>query len=246
LKDGCSVGECDINFQETIGYAYLDPHFRGLNGHKYSFQGEPNTVFALISTSQVQINARFTNTSRKGSTVMGEICIRFCDSTVTFDSKGGLSLFGPQTSNLAVKYLSNTTAQVTVGLWSLTVELDKTHPELRAAFLNLLDVNLQHSFLAGPSHGVIGVTAPDRHHRMRSRNSTLETAHHPHCNPKNEGGCEVPGYWREYELKNNDLCSTEFKYSQFESSKCASIVADRKRGVAEVSLLEQVKQLVLI
>jgi len=233
---GCSTGVCFI-YEGDSGNILNDPHFLGLNGHKYDFQGEPNKVFALISEPHVQVNARFRHGS-KGSTVMGDICVRFCDSTVKFDSKGSVDVSGPSSSNLIVNRRSNTSAEVNVGLWSLTVERDtKHHP-----FFNLRNIKLQHPIFAGPMHGVLGVTAPDRTHRPRNGTLTTAPTPHPHCQAKNEGGCEVPGEWHEYEVKNNDLCGTDFKYSQFDSKKCSSIAANLKRGVAEVNLLQQAQQ----
>jgi len=220
------------------GLIKLDPHFSGLNGHEYEFQGESNKVFALVSEPHVQVNARFVKAgfkiARKNSTVMGDICVRFCDSTVTFDSRDltslGIRTSGPSTPDLVVKRLSDVTAQVSAGFWTFTVELDTRKVLEDARFLNL-NVNLENALNIGPMHGVLGVTAPTIEDEIRrARNITVP---HPHCQAKNEGGCEVPGEWQEYEVKGNDLCGTEFKYSKFDHEKCAAIAANLKRGVAE-------------
>jgi len=219
----------------------------------YDFQGEPNKVFALISEPHVQVNARFVDASdivhaKKGNTVMGDICVRFCDSIVAFDSKGSVHVSGPSSSNLIVNRRSNTTTDVTVGLWSLTVELDKKHGVEKIVtrhlhpFLNLKSVKLQHPLFAGPIHGVLGVTAGVTNW-IPTHAAKGQKARHPHCNPKNEGACEVPGEWRDYEVKNNDLCGTEFKFSKFDRKNCAST---SKRGAPEVNLLQRAQQAILV
>lgn len=262
---GCTVGQCDLSVDSEPNFSgdvLLDPHFYGLNGHKYNFQGEVGKVFALISEPFVQVNARFANASgvgyaTKDGTVMGEICVRFCDSTVQFDRSGSVIVSGRASSNLVVNRRApstktRSTTDLTAGLWSFTVELDSHlgdgHHHQRP-FFNLKHIKLQQPIFAGQVHGVLGVTAPEHQIPGLPFQNATRTAHgprpHPHCNPHNEGDCEVPGEWHEYEIQGNDLCGTEFKYSKFDSNKCASIAANLKRGVAEVNLVQQALQSIL-
>jgi len=196
----------------------------------------------------------------KNITYLGDVCVRFCDSTAVFTTDGTVTFSGPVTSNLVVERHANGTATVSVGLWSMLVEtFGHSHH-------NLKNIKLQHPIMAGPMHGVLGVTAPDSRTQLSRpppRNSThipsgsftpsakaKKEAHpkvtpHPPCQAKNEGGCEVPGEWHEYEVEGNDLCGTRFKYSKFDHKKCASIAANLKRGVAEVNLLQQAQNSIL-
>jgi len=247
-----TIGVCELANQGPV-QAILDPHFLGLDGHKYDFQGEPNKTFALISDSQVQVNSRFVdagmkdkNNHSKNATYLGDICVRYCDSTAIFTTDGTVTLSGPVTSNLVVERHANGTATLTVGLWSMLVE-SSGH-----SHHNLKSIQLRHPIMAGPMHGVLCVTAPDPHSQLtRPRNGThmptvsSKKEAHPPCQPKNEGGCEVPGEWRDYEVEGNDLCGIKFKYSKFDHKKCVSIAANIKRGVAEVNLLQQAQQSIL-
>jgi len=237
------AGVCATNSFEP-GYVVDDPHFVGLNGHKYEFQGEPNKVFALISDPHVQVNARFVTAAGLGphtqsSTVMGDICVRFCDSTAVFTANGTVSLSGPASSNLVVKKARHNMADVAVGLWSMRVVPwgPKGRPTLGQPFHNLKLLHLQHAAVVGPTHGVFGVTRPNVF--------SNETSVHPHCQSLFEGGCEVPGEFRDYEVQGDDLCGTNFKYSLFDSDKCSSIVASSKRGQPEANLLREIESFIL-
>jgi len=241
----CLVGRCDSDGFGAVGFAVLDPHFGGLNGRKFDFRGEQNKVFALLSSSTVQVNARFVNASRiprtkQSDTVMEDMCVRFCDSTAVFGFDGSVTLSGPISSNLAVERTAKWEASVSAGLWTMIVETwgGTGRPPRDAPYHNLKSVNLRYPILAGPVHGVLGVTAPAR------GNSTAPA--HKHCQPLDEGGCDVPGEWHEYEVEGNDLCGTRFKYSQFDSTKCQEIVASLKRGLSEeVNLVQEAERATL-
>jgi len=240
---GCATGVCHT--PSLDGDAILDPHFTGLNGHKYDFQGEPNKVFALISEPHVQVNARFLNASGighapNGTTVMGDICIRFCHSTVIVEPAGRVTLSGLTSPNLVVERLANGSTSVVAGLWSILVQ-----PWGKGrSYHNIKHIQLHSPILAGALHGVLGVTALAHPQSQPSRDDRTPSPT-PHCQAKNEGACEVPGEWHEYEVQSTDLCGTKFKYSKFDMKKCANIVADIKRGVAELSLLQQAEHSIL-
>jgi len=212
----------------------------GLNGHKYNFQGEPGKVFALVSDKYVQINARFVNAtakrSKKGSTVIGDICVRYCDSRAVFGSDGMVKMVGGTSSNLIVHRHPNHTASVTAGYWTLQIE-SWGHGKERS-FHNLQNIGLHHRVLAGPVHGVLGVSAPRIVHHVNG------TTAKKHCQPNNEGGCEVPGEWHEYEVVGG-LCSTQFKYSKFDSTQCANNASGFKRGQVEIVLMENAQNYIL-
>jgi len=231
-----ALGACE-SFSSSPANAYLDPHFTGLNGHKYDFQGEPGKVFALISDRNVQVNARFVRYN--GETVMGDVCIRFCDSTVTL-SANIVTEAGPRTENLAIAKQKGNWTSVTAGLWTLKVE-----PYVRngSEFHNLQDVVLHNTLLASPVHGVLGVTAPAS--PLQALNVTLLQPKPSHCQARHEGGCEVPGKWPEYEVEDGDtdLCSTRFKYSKFSPASCMAL-STSKRG-AHRSLLQKAEAYIL-
>jgi len=198
-----------------------DPLFDGLDGHHYNFQGEPNKVFALISDPFVQINSRFV-TGHVNGTALGDICVRFCQSTAVFTAGGAVTLSGPVTQQLVVQRLANLSAVVTAGAWKF--EVQQWGP--KGSFHNLMSIQLQQSeTLSGHIHGVFGVTAPHSAQQSTVSAVKVKKGEKKHCQPSNEGGCEVPGDWHEYEIVDGgkDLCSTRFKYSQFDTKGCAAV-----------------------
>jgi len=237
----CSTGVCLTNSIVTGGVK-LDPHFYGLNGKKFDFQGEPEKVFALISDKHVQVNARFlpwrkSTNPRNATTVLGSVCVRFCNDTITVNGSGYVTRSYVANPDLIVT-TNGSLAHIAAGLWTMDVMPVPGH---RLHFLNLLNVNLLHRPFAGLFiHGILGATAPSI---FGDRALPKKTGN---CKNNKEGGCELEGNWRDYEIEGNELCGTTFKYSQFDADFCvrSNIV---KRGDPDVprSLVQQAEESIL-
>lgn len=185
-----------------------DPHFLGLNGARYNFQGIANETFALVSDASVQVNSHFVAKPRDSAnfTYLGDTCIRSCNETVVFRADGTMIINGKP--SLADRYESprmyvdrqGTNAVVQTKGWSFEIEMlvDRVN-------INQASVLGKHN---GTTHGVLG--------------HTLGRPLPPHgakCNSIEAGGCEVDGKMSDYEVL-GDLCSTEWKYAQYSADAC--------------------------
>lgn len=171
---------------------------------------------ALVSDRTVQINGLFTAWDKKGSvTVVGALGVRVCNSTLRVDKDGKVTVNGgvvvPVTQRLQVApglAIEPTrwwhAVRITAGDWSLEVQVTGKK------FLNVPEL-LYHGNDTAHIHGVYGITGRRDHHQKDAKR----------CQPRNEGGCEVPGQWEEYELPiGADLTDTKWTYAQFDERAC--------------------------
>jgi hypothetical protein len=198
-----------------------DPHFTGLDGSRYDYMANPDRVVALISDRTVQLNSRFIRYGNTSSTVLGPTCLRMCDHTVRLHPNGTI-LVGESAALLASKLnasqalvvspafsiskLSRNTVRVHIGSWRMSVQMNGRYINIFA--ISHLDKNDSHV------HGAFGITGhPDHHLRKKEL-----------CQPRNEGACELPGKWQDYELTqdSSDLCSSDWTYKQFDGSQCTA------------------------
>jgi len=225
-----STGGYCVSGTVSGGSIIHDPHFTGFDGRKFDFQGEPNQVFALISESYVQVNSRFMSSVYAGETNMGDICVRFCDDTVTIDRFGRVAVSTFTNPDLVVTVSKSNPdsarqtalVHITAGLWSMEVILDHPPNNTGFSFLDLENITLNYPPLAGQIHGVLGATVPsiDGDMPLTPTNCSKDP---------NEGGCAIEGNWKDYEIAENELCGTSFKFSRFDSERCAAH-ASKKRG----------------
>jgi hypothetical protein len=230
---------CDTGFDYAWGRMFEgcsgicgDPHITGLDGSRYDFMAEANAVVAIVSDPIVEINALFQPGKRfQGRTHLGETCFRVCDQTVQIDDSGDVLLNGvvQKTRSVAVPGLSVTPLpspkhgsflyNVRAGAWSAVLMRADDHLDM-LSLTNLLDSTSQ------STHGILGVT-------LRDHITQNKTA----CQRKEEGGCDLPGKWREYEVL-GDLCSTDWTYSEFAGQKnCpalrASVIRELEQKAAK-------------
>jgi len=191
-----------------------DPHFMGLNGYKYDFQGAPNTTFALVSDPTVQLNCHFDrqvfadNVTRHHTyTNLGDTCIRSCDETIVLHPNGDMIINGRRrTSNHVVtpqfEVFDNngTIAMVVTEHWWFVVDMLGDH-------LNINQVIPVGKHTKGKTHGVLGHTLDAKPLRNEK------------CSTAEEGGCEVAGSFHDY-IIHGDLCSITWKYEQFSEQAC--------------------------
>jgi len=188
-----------------------DPHFTGLNGAQYDFQGAPDQTFALVSDVDVQLNSHFTkhvfeDSARRHHTYtdLGDTCVRVCNETFVFHAGRAVEINGrPLTkpryeSARATVEVIAAVAFVTTDSWAITIEMFDDHININQA----VPIG-KHSV----THGVLGHTL---HHK---------TDDGWKCNQAEEGGCQVDGKFSDYEVA-GDLCSTEWKFARFSSDNC--------------------------
>lgn len=194
-----SIGGC----QSVCG----DPHFRGLDGVRYEFQGEAHKTFALVSDPTVQINAEFIP-ARFGHTFLGHTCIRTCHHQLVVSPGGRIMLDGRsvlrterwQSDELAVYRRNKYEIEVEIpGRWSLSFR-SGSHVDIERT--------VAHFAYDNKTHGVLGHTMPGALSAVGK------------CNNKLQGGCEVEGSYLDYEVLGN-ICSTSWLHSKFNDAACA-------------------------
>jgi len=187
-----------------------DPHFVGLDGVKYSFQGEVGKVFAMVSDPVVQVNSLFIKSQHEG-TWLGPSTIRFCDHVVLLAPNGTVSLDDRMIQrgtrvdigSMIIDWLppvNNQVLGVTVTLphrWTFTVQMNG----YRIDFSNVMP----HTDQDDLTHGVLG--------------HTLEGKKVKHCNTGEQGACEVEGDYTEY-IVADGLYGTEWAHSFFSKQTC--------------------------
>jgi len=195
-----------------------DPHFQGLNGVQYSFQGEVDEAFSLISAPSIEMNSVFVHNSadkvHADNTYIGETCIRSCNDTLRISPTNGISLNGQSLGQLQNGYIVGSASHVSVfqmrndtykilvaNKWDITVEI------MHNTYLNFNKVVALPDATASnprPAHGVLGHTL----------GAPVE-AKHAKCNSAAEGGCVVDGDWQDYKIAGADLCSSDWKFSEY-------------------------------
>lgn len=175
-------------------------------------------MVALISDRIIQVNALFTSYIDKSFTELSQVGVRVCDHTVELFMNGTVvldrkSLFSEASKasatlspTLTVKRTSSDAVRIHAGSWRMSVQMIGDHINLGG--IEHLDAN--DTFV----HGAFGITGHPDHHQLKKEL----------CQPDNEGGCELPGKWEDYELPvGADLCSTDWTYAQFNAAQCASL-----------------------
>lgn len=88
-------GNCPANPRLPPG-ASGDPHFTGADGSRFSFEGEPNSTFCLVSDKNIQINAyyggrwdRYGNSTVKSLTWIRQIGILWGRHTIVLAAREG-------------------------------------------------------------------------------------------------------------------------------------------------------------
>ena len=100
-----------------------DPHFVGLHGNHFEFQGIPGHIFNLLSDARIQVNALF-NQSNPGTTVMGQIGLLIGkDQDRLLVSPGGsVNLDGSHLGNGQTAKLKEGTVSVSGGNASISTK----------------------------------------------------------------------------------------------------------------------------
>jgi len=189
-----------------------DPHFHGLDGVHYDFQGRPGETFAIISDPTLELNTNFIQ-SIHGTTVLGNTCARVCDHTLTMTPEkmvyvDGVELREGKTfnaSNLIVDRIDRSYVTVLIpNRWNMRFHMF-TESDV-GDHINI-DYAVPLYNYDGKTHGVLG-------HTMSGKPVPPEK-----CNIFNEGSCEVLGSFKDYEVK-GDICSSEWTFTQF-GKNCA-------------------------
>jgi len=192
---------------DNCGTVCGDPHFIGLDNVHYDFQGRPGQTFAIISDPSMQMNVDFVR-SLHGDTVLGDTCIRTCGHTVAVSPQKTVYVDGKEirvnqmfnsTSLFVDHYEAEYVHVIIPGRWNM-----RLHMHTLTAEGAMIELDYAHPLYKydGKTHGVLG-------HTMAHKFIAPER-----CNIETEGSCEVEGGFADYEIK-GDLCSTEWKYSQF-------------------------------
>jgi len=185
-----------------------DPHFYGLDGVHYDFQGTPGQTFALISDPSLEINSAFIR-SEHGTTVLGSTCVRTCGHSVVLHPESPVFVDGTEldlqqknftSSTLMVfRFDQNHTVVTIPGRWILgfTSVGDR---------IDVVYVRPLYTY-ANNTHGVLG-------HTMSGKSVPKEK-----CNIFTEGSCEVEGRFQDYEVMGG-LCDSNWKHSFFNPEEC--------------------------
>jgi len=192
-----------------------DPHFHGLDGSKYDFQGEPGNTYALISDPTVQLNSLFVPAAVPGSMgndFLGPTCLAVCgetvevfpNRTVLFNNRVvvpgaafGSNLVSGAWSSVGFKEHNNV-VKISVPNWDVEISMST------GWHVNIDRVTAAHA-QSDRTHGVLG-------HTLQGK--VVGGV----CNVAANGGCEVVGNPEDYVVPS--LCSTQFHYSQFDRSAC--------------------------
>jgi len=192
-----------------------DPHVRGFDGVRFNFQGESGKVFAFISNPVTVVNALLVSNTPL-VTVMRAVSIRACkdvismyhNQTVIVNEKQLDVLQRFSSNNLQVQWIVSNDSlvrflQITVPeWWVFTIELHDSRVDIAevAPLWKAKSAKMK-------THGVLGHTlqGPSSQNRL--------------CNSKQEGGCEVPGAWTDYEIADG-LLSTQWTHSFFSQQHC--------------------------
>lgn len=162
----------------------------------------------------MQINGLFTAWGNKGVTVIGGVGVRVCNSTLRVDKDGKVTVnegvvvaitqrleVAPGLSIEPTRY--SRTVRITAGDWLLEVQVAR-------GFLNIPELIYRGNDTAH-IHGVYGITGRRDHHQTDAKR----------CQPRNEGGCELPGQWEDYELPvGAGLTDTKWTHAQFDQRAC--------------------------
>jgi len=191
-----------------------DPHFMGLDGVKYDFQGEPGKTFAIISDPSVEVNSVFTRTSFHNHTVLGDTCVHVCGHAVTMTPQQAVQIDGKElrfgsTFESSTITVSRPTAQrieMTIpNRWNLRFSLIKSNIDDESM------INLDHArplyAYGNRTHGVLG-------HTLKGQPLPKSK-----CNLYAYGSCEVEGHFRDYEVVGG-VCSSTWAHSFFDVEHC--------------------------
>jgi len=192
----------------ACGAVCEDPHFYGLDGVHYDFQGRPGETFSLISDPATEVNSKFVR-SVHGTTTIGDTCVRTCGdhSVVLSPANRTVYVDGLEVSiaksysspKLIVQHITSEYVYVHIaGRWNLRFNF--VDDDL-GAHLNLDYAEPLYTY-AGHTHGVLGHTL------------SMKPVPKERCNIETEGSCEVEGSFKNYRI-NGDLCSSEWMYTQF-------------------------------
>lgn len=208
----------ELHIQTGCASVCDDPHFKGLNGVRYNFQGEPDKTFAIVSDSNMQLNSRFIAHWYNGTLTsnLGPTCIRTCSENITLLPTGELHVNGKRLfyhEELAyrshhyrqsdVTYLTKTMVEVVLpGQWKIVLQTN-------GRFINLNNV-----IPLGSGNKTIVQTHPDIHGVLGHTLGAPVLHEHKKCNSVEEGGCAVTGEFQDYEV-DGDLCSAEWTHRRF-------------------------------
>jgi len=213
--EGGAFGEAGIvEIPPTCVAACGDPHFKGLDGKKYDFQGQVGKVFAMISDHVVEVNSEFIHRPGKASdaesTVLGATCIRLCDHTAVIYPNRSVIVDGFHTDKHS-DVMAGPMRVTRFGEWGhiVQVEIPGRWTFQLAMYGERVDLDRAVPFVQWDdrTHGVLG-------HTLQGNADTTK------CNSNKEGSCEVAGDWQDYIVHSHDICSPVWAHSFFSKKAC--------------------------
>jgi len=218
---------CDINvdlFAPPPPAVSGDPHFVGFRGQRFDFHGEVDKVFNLITDTSLQVNALFVNADLRPKklhkTYIGELGIVIGQHKLRFACNRGyaehiVEFDGQELLKSKPFSLSDENYAMVIRDVNDKITIDY-HPFLLRAWFSSsrhssCHITLRSSYSGGSAmtlpHGVLGQTV-----------SPLVLANNA-LGPKSmQGEGIIAGHWKDYEIIDDDLYGTNFKFNRFDET----------------------------
>lgn len=206
--DACYEGICThdaSNCGEVVG----DPHFTGLDGSKFDFNGVAGSIYALISGPQFQYNVEFKELET--FTYIGTIGARIGNDLLIYTS--GDELFYNNESISEEKYWK-----------TITTSWGKIHKVKEHFILEFRDWKIKAGIVSDPrtgfsfiniwSIGFLGLPDSTYHGLIGQTTRPRKTVPDCHLYVEN-GGCQIEGYSEDY-LVRSGIFGTDFTFTRFD------------------------------
>lgn len=205
--DICSEGSCTHiqNCSQVIG----DPHFTGLDGSKFDFNGVAGYTYALISSPGLQYNIQLKHS--EAFTYIGTVGVRIGNDSLIYTHEDQL-FYNNETIATEIHWRTFPTAWgkfhkvkdhflLETKNWKIKAgtALDTTNG---FAFINIWSISFL-GFIDSTHHGLIGQTIGPR-----------TPAQDCHLYLEN-GGCKIEGYADDY-LVRSGILGIDFAFSRFD------------------------------